>query len=156
MYVSAHLQGHGPPAPAARRTAAGTAVVIRRITAGRVRVAAAVVARSAAAVVVAGSVEAAAEEGQDQVGDHVRRHACVAGGAYTRNMGEHAVLCRLLVESKDTRKWHPSSSASSHLHLHLQSRSSFLHVHASACGLPRVGPTCKNMAKTIRSSSKVR
>jgi hypothetical protein len=46
-------------------------------------------------VVVAGSVEAAAEEGQDQVRDHVRHvwleHVPKQGRA-------HAVLCRLLVE----------------------------------------------------------
>jgi len=69
--------------------------VIRRIAAGRVGVAAAVVVRADAAVVVAGSVEAAAEEGQDQVRDHVRHvwleHVPKQGRA-------HAVLCRLLVE----------------------------------------------------------
>jgi hypothetical protein len=59
----AHLQGH-TPAPAA-----GAAVAARRIAAARVGVAAAVVVRAAAEV--AWSVEAAAEEGQHQVGDHV-------------------------------------------------------------------------------------
>jgi len=86
--VSAHLQGHRP-APVA-----GTAVVmvIRRIAAVA---AAVVVVRADAAVVVAGSVEAAAEEGQDQVRDHVRHVTCVAGACSTKTGGEHAVLCRL-------------------------------------------------------------
>jgi len=108
-------------------------VVIRRIAAGRVVVAAAVVVvRADAAVVVTGSVEAAAEEGQDQVGDHVRHVWLEHVPKQGRACGFMQALGRRTLVGKNV-----SLLAHAVLHhLHLQS-SSFLHVHAIPVSVPR-------------------